>query len=468
MKKLLLTILSVILIFNLQAQIVTGFNNITDTDGNTHSLNTYLNNGKFVVLNFYLLTCGNCMATAPKIESIYQSYGQNQCDVVVLSFNITDPATNSDCDNFATTYGNPSPPNFNYTEASWYQFYSAYGGSFAQTYVMTPNGNSVIYAHAGGVLNQPALESVLNNAIANSTSSSNIIACDSYMWPVNNQNYTASGTYSSLINSPGCPPYTETLNLTINSSTSNSTTQTACDSYTWSVDGNTYTTSGTYTDVSANASGCDHTEILNLIINNSTTSTDIQVHCDSYTWLDGVTYTASNNTATFTSTNAAGCDNVATLNLTINNSTSSSDTQVACDTYTWLDGVTYTASNNTTTFTSTNAAGCTEINSLYLTIIYSTSSYDTLSVGASIVWNGMPLNASGDYSVTLINSVGCDSITNLNLTITIPSAILNIRNTEETLFKITDMLGKETPYRRNTPLFYIYDDGTVEKRIVIE
>ena len=36
------------------------------------------------------------------------------------------------------------------------------------------------------------------------------------------------------------------------------------------------------------------------------------------------------------------------------------------------------------------------------------------------------------------------------------------------LFKITDMLGQETPYRRNTPLFYIYDDGTVEKRIVIE
>ena len=36
------------------------------------------------------------------------------------------------------------------------------------------------------------------------------------------------------------------------------------------------------------------------------------------------------------------------------------------------------------------------------------------------------------------------------------------------LVKITDMLGQETPFRRNTPLFYIYDDGTVEKRIVIE
>ena len=36
------------------------------------------------------------------------------------------------------------------------------------------------------------------------------------------------------------------------------------------------------------------------------------------------------------------------------------------------------------------------------------------------------------------------------------------------LLKIVDILGKETLYKSNTPLFYIYDDGTVEKRIVIE
>jgi len=36
------------------------------------------------------------------------------------------------------------------------------------------------------------------------------------------------------------------------------------------------------------------------------------------------------------------------------------------------------------------------------------------------------------------------------------------------LRNITDMLGQETPYKRNTLLFYIYDDGTVEKKIIIE
>ena len=35
------------------------------------------------------------------------------------------------------------------------------------------------------------------------------------------------------------------------------------------------------------------------------------------------------------------------------------------------------------------------------------------------------------------------------------------------LVEVRDILGRETK-QTNQPLFYIYDDGTVEKRIVIE
>ena len=80
----------------------------------------------------------------------------------------------------------------------------------------------------------------------------------------------------------------------------------------------------------------------------------------------------------------------------------------------------------------------------------------------------MTLNMSGDYTATLINTVGCDSIVNLNLTITNTTEINNTKDKSRSLFKITDILGQETPYRRGIPLLYIYDDGTVEKRIVIE
>ena len=47
------------------------------------------------------------------------------------------------------------------------------------------------------------------------------------------------------------------------------------------------------------------------------------------------------------------------------------------------------------------------------------------------------------------------------------STLIQEYTTNKELLKITDILGRETK-GTNQPLFYIYDDGTVEKRIVIE
>jgi hypothetical protein len=95
---------------------------------------------------------------------------------------------------------------------------------------------------------------------------------------------------------------------------------------------------------------------------------DVITACDSLTWIDGVTYTASNNTATHILTNAVGCDSIVTLDLTITNSSSGTDIQTTCDSLTWIDGVTYTSSNNTATYTLTNAVGCDRVVSLDITI----------------------------------------------------------------------------------------------------
>ena len=135
----------------------------------------------------------------------------------------------------------------------------------------------------------------------------------------------------------------DNTDLTINNSNTGIDIQEHCDTYTW-IDGVTYTASNnTATHTLTNASGCDSVVTLDLTILDSNTRVDTQVHCDTYTWIDGNTYTASNNSATWTLTNAAGCDSVVTLDLTINNSNTGIDTQVHCDTYTWIDGNTYTA-----------------------------------------------------------------------------------------------------------------------------
>ncbi|MES2590230.1 MAG: T9SS type A sorting domain-containing protein, partial [Bacteroidota bacterium] len=97
---------------------------------------------------------------------------------------------------------------------------------------------------------------------------------------------------------------------------------TACDSYTWSADGNTYSSSGTYAATLTNVNGCDSLVTLNLTINNSNTGSEIVTACDSYTWsADGNTYSSS-GAYSATLTNVNGCDSLVTLNLTINNSPS--------------------------------------------------------------------------------------------------------------------------------------------------
>ncbi len=50
------------------------------------------------------------------------------------------------------------------------------------------------------------------------------------------------------------------------------------------------------------------------------------------------------------------------------------------------------------------------------------------------------------------------------------SDIKDLTTTDENrkLIKITDVLGRETTPQRNMPLFYRYEDGTVEKRLIIE
>lgn len=97
--------------------------------------------------------------------------------------------------------------------------------------------------------------------------------------------------------------------------------QTACDSLTW-LDGNTYTTAVGLVDAitftTPRVDGCDSIIWrLVLTINSSVTGTDVQTGCGQYTWIDGITYTASDSTATHTLVSALGCDSVVTLNLTI-------------------------------------------------------------------------------------------------------------------------------------------------------
>ena len=104
--------------------------------------------------------------------------------------------------------------------------------------------------------------------------------------------------------------------LTVNTPTTSSVTDTACGSYTWN--GTTYTTSGTYTFVTKNAVGCDSTATLVLTVNNpssSTTDSTIVTTALPFTW-NGLTFTDA-GTQTAHLFNSNGCDSAATLVLSV-------------------------------------------------------------------------------------------------------------------------------------------------------
>lgn len=220
------------------------------------------------------------------------------------------------------------------------------------------------------------------------------------------------------------------LDLNICQPTSSTTLVTACNSYTWN--GNTHTSSGTYTYTSSNAGGCDSVQTLHLTIINSTASTVSQTACNNYLWNDS-TYTVS-GTYTHISPNFRGCDSVQTLILTINNSTTSTTTLSACLSYTWNDR-TYTSSG-VYRDTTTNATGCDSIAILNLTITpnptatITSSGPLTFCPGDSVILTANPnmssyqwsngattssivVKNSGNFYVAIANPNNCTATSNV-------------------------------------------------------
>ena len=79
---------------------------VTDLNGNSHNLYSYLNSGKIVVLELFSTTCGHCQQYAAGTENAYQIYGPSGLDVAeFIGLEVNSSTTNANVASFATTYG---------------------------------------------------------------------------------------------------------------------------------------------------------------------------------------------------------------------------------------------------------------------------------------------------------------------------------------------------------------------------
>ncbi len=257
-----------------------------------------------------------------------------------------------------------------------------------------------------------------------STSITNASICSGGSYTFNGTSYSISGRYTAhLSNSVGCDS-TATLNLTVKSLSTSTTNASICVGGSYTFNGTVYTTSGIYVKHLSNAVGCDSAATLVLTVKSTSTSTTNASICanSSYTF-NGSTFTkAGSYTAHLT--NAVGCDSAATLILTVKSTSTSTTNASICAGGSYIfNGLAYTSAG-TYKVTLTNSTGCDSVASLNLTVKATTASTTTASVklGDSYLFNGTSYTASGTYTAHLTNSVGCDSVATLRLTVINPTS----------------------------------------------
>lgn len=181
-----------------------------------------------------------------------------------------------------------------------------------------------------------------------------------------------------------------------------------------------------------NVGGCDSVTRLNLVVTNVITATVNRRVCPfqmPYTWNGIVVSAPGPAAAVYATVNAAGCDSVTTLNLTVQLPANQSLTMSGCGTVV-LNGHTYTQSQIVKD-TVISSIGC---DSLYRTINVVvhpvnpvTTVKDTAGCG-QVVFNGVTYSQSVTLRDTVTNQFGCDSIYNIVHVIVYPDVPVKVTN----------------------------------------
>ena len=130
-----------------------------------------------------------------------------------------------------------------------------------------------------------------------------------------------------------------------------------------------------------------------------------------------------------------------------------------------VDDVNYSTTNWTSIDAQTSFS--MDCNNNGCSCVPSFSSISAEGLDAYTAPSGAVYTTEGVYADTILNAAGCDSIITINLSMNF-TEIGELNNTPKQIIKIVDALGRATPFKPNTLLIYVYDDGSIEKVFTIE
>ncbi|MBR4787499.1 MAG: hypothetical protein IK013_06460, partial [Bacteroidales bacterium] len=227
---------------------------------------------------------------------------------------------------------------------------------------------SVTGIDENGCSNSASYTIVVNQPTPDQVTSATV--CNSYVWGVNGETYSNPGRYYvNYVDGSGClSAYILDLKLH-HDQLIEWPTATVCESFTWEVNGVTYYQSGFYEYETRDEYGCKKRQTIQVEIYEDTESGEENVTaCDSYTWINGETYTASIEGERFEYRTLEGCNRYKILNLTINEGEHGGVSIESEDPYTWsVNGETYSQSG-TYVYEYTADNGCPSTQTLHLVI----------------------------------------------------------------------------------------------------
>ena len=232
------------------------------------------------------------------------------------------------------------------------------------------------------------------------TSNTSATICEGDSYSFGSSTYNTSGTYlDNLISVDGCDSIA-TLFLTVLPVENGSFAMTICAGQTYSFDGNTLSASGTYQQTVTAANGCDSIVTLYLTVLPELTGSTSATICSGQTYSFNGQTLSSAGTYTANLTNANGCDSTVTLYLFVDDAveTFQEVTIGLGDTYIFGTQTLSVPGNYTEVFTT--SAGCDSI--VYL----------TLNVSDFLISNMVTPNDDGQNDTWKISNLsiisGCD------------------------------------------------------------